>query len=60
MQADIIVTPCPVYRDRINEQFGTKFEMPVVYYSQLMAVARAGGTERASHQDQELGEVARQ
>ncbi len=44
--ADIIVTPCPVcqmnveiYQDNINERHGTKFNMPVVYYSQLMDVA---------------------
>jgi len=44
--ADMIVTPCPVcqmnvevYQDEINATFGTKFKMPVVYYSTLMAVA---------------------
>ncbi len=44
--ADMIVTPCPVcqmnvevYQDQINARFGSKFNMPVVYYSQLMAVA---------------------
>jgi heterodisulfide reductase subunit B len=44
--ADMIVTPCPVcqmnvevYQDQINETYGTKFKMPVVYYSTLMAVA---------------------
>jgi len=44
--ADMIVTPCPVcqmnvevYQDQINERNGTKFSMPVVYYSQLMDVA---------------------
>lgn len=46
MGADMIVTPCPVcqmnvevYQDQINKHFGTKFAMPVVYYSQLLAVA---------------------
>ena len=41
--ADMIVTPCPlcqmnteVYQDQINARHGTKFNMPVVYYSQLM------------------------
>ena len=40
--AEIIVTPCPVcqmnvevYQDLINK----KYKIPVVYYSQLMAVA---------------------
>jgi heterodisulfide reductase subunit B len=44
--AEMIVTPCPVcqmnveiYQDQINEKYGTKFNMPVVYYSTLMAVA---------------------
>ncbi len=44
--ADMIVTPCPVcqmnvevYQDQINRRYGTKFKMPVVYYSTLMAVA---------------------
>ena len=44
--ADMIVTPCPVcqmntevYQDKINEKFGTNFNIPVVYYSTLMSVA---------------------
>jgi heterodisulfide reductase subunit B len=44
--ADMIVTPCPVcqmnvevYQGQINKRYGTKFKMPVVYYSTLMAVA---------------------
>ncbi len=44
--ADLIVTPCPVcqmnvevYQDHINQTYNTQFEMPVVYYSQLFAVA---------------------
>jgi heterodisulfide reductase subunit B len=44
--ADMIVTPCPVcqmnaevYQDQINTTYGTKFKIPVVYYSTLMAVA---------------------
>ncbi len=44
--ADMIVTPCPVcqmnvevYQDQINEKYGTKFNIPVVYYSTLMSVA---------------------
>lgn len=44
--ADLIVTPCPlcqmnteVYQDKINARHGTKFNMPVVYYSQLLSVA---------------------
>ena len=44
--ADMIVTPCPlcqanteIYQDQINEKYGTKFKMPIVYYSTLMSVA---------------------
>jgi heterodisulfide reductase subunit B2 len=44
--ADMIVTPCPlcqanveIYQDNINETYGTKFNMPVVYYSTLLSVA---------------------
>lgn len=44
--ADMIATPCPlcqanveIYQDQINAKYGTKFNMPVVYYSQLISVA---------------------
>ncbi len=44
--ADMIATPCPlcqanveIYQDQINATYGTKFNMPVVYYSQLISVA---------------------
>ncbi|MBM3567237.1 MAG: heterodisulfide reductase [Alphaproteobacteria bacterium] len=44
--ADVIATPCPLcqqnvemYQDAINKKFGTSFNLPVVFYSQLMAVA---------------------
>ena len=52
--ADMIVTPCPVcqlntevYQDQINKTYGTKFNMPVVYYSALMAVAYGHGGKEA-------------
>jgi heterodisulfide reductase subunit B len=52
--ADMIVTPCPVcqmnvevYQDQINSTYGTKFKMPVVYYSQLMAVAYGSNAKEA-------------
>jgi len=42
----MIVTPCPVcqlnveaYQNDINATYGTKFHIPVTYYSTLMAVA---------------------
>lgn len=44
--ADVISTPCPLcqtnvemYQDAINRKYGTDFHIPVVFYSQLMAVA---------------------
>jgi len=44
--ADVISTPCPLcqtnvemYQDAINKKFGTNFNIPVVFYSQLMAKA---------------------
>jgi len=44
--ADVISTPCPLcqtnvemYQTAINRKFGTNFQIPVVFYSQLMAVA---------------------
>ena len=52
--ADMIVTPCPlcqanveVYQSEINRQQGTKFNMPVTYYSQLMTVAYGGSVKEA-------------
>jgi heterodisulfide reductase subunit B2 len=45
-EADVIATPCPLcqtnvemYQDAINKKFGTDHQIPVVFYSQLMAVA---------------------
>ncbi len=52
--ADMIVTPCPVcqlnvevYQGHINKTYNTKFNMPVTYYSQLMAVAYGGTAKEA-------------
>ena len=52
--AEMIVTPCPVcqmnvevYQDLINKKFGKKFKIPVVYYSQLMAVAYGASAKEA-------------
>jgi heterodisulfide reductase subunit B len=54
-EADMIVTPCPlcqmnteVYQDQINTKYGTKFNMPVVYYSQLMSVAYGSDAKEAA------------
>ena len=45
-EADAIATPCPLrqttvemYQDAIKKNFGTNFNIPAVFYSQLMAVA---------------------
>ncbi len=45
-EADVIATPCPLcqqnvemYQDAVNKKFGTDHKIPVVFYSQLMAVA---------------------
>jgi heterodisulfide reductase subunit B len=52
--ADMIVTPCPVcqmnvevYQDQINKHYGTKFHIPVTYYSQLLTVAYGGSAKEA-------------
>ncbi len=52
--ADMIVTPCQlcqanveIYQSEINKKQGTKFSMPVVYYSQLMTVAYGGSAKDA-------------
>lgn len=53
--ADMIVTPCPVcqmnvevYQPDINATYGTKFKMPVVYYSTLMSVAFGRSAKEAA------------
>ena len=53
--ADMIVTPCPlcqanveIYQDEINAKFGSKFDMPVVYYSQLISVAYGRSAQDAA------------
>ncbi len=45
-EADVIATPCPLcqqnvemYQDKINKEFGTDYRMPVVFHTQIMAVA---------------------
>ena len=53
--ADMIVTPCPVcqmntevYQEQINAKYGTKFKMPVVYYSTLLSVAYGKSAKEAA------------
>ena len=57
--ADMIVTPCPVcqmnvevYQDQINATYGTKFHIPVTYYSTLMAVAYGSTAKEAALEGQ--------
>jgi len=69
--ADLIVTPCPVcqmnvevYQDQINAKYKTKFKMPVVYYSTLMAVAygkdiKGAGLDGQVIRSQKLEEVTK-
>lgn len=53
--ADMIVTPCPLcqanvelYQGAINKKYGTKFNIPVLYYSQIMAVAYGSSAKEAA------------
>jgi heterodisulfide reductase subunit B len=53
--ADMIVTPCPVcqmnvevYQPDINARLGKNYNMPVVYYSTLMAVAFGRSSKEAA------------
>jgi heterodisulfide reductase subunit B len=52
--AEMIVTPCQlcqanveIYQSEINKKQGTKFNMPVVYYTQLMSVAYGASAKEA-------------
>jgi heterodisulfide reductase subunit B len=52
--ADMIVTPCQlcqanveIYQSEINKKQGTKLNMPVVYYTQLMSIAYGGSAADA-------------
>jgi heterodisulfide reductase subunit B len=53
--ADMIVTPCPlcqanveIYQGEVNKRYGTKFNIPVLYYSQLITVAYGGTAQEAA------------
>ena len=37
----------PIYQSEINRKHGTKFAMPVTYYSQLMTIAYGGSVKDA-------------
>lgn len=45
-EADVIVTACPLcqvnlecYQTQVNEEFGTSFHVPVLYFTQLLGIA---------------------
>jgi heterodisulfide reductase subunit B2 len=53
--ADMIVTPCPlcqanveIYQGEVNKRYGTKFNIPVGYFSQLITVAYGGSAKDAA------------
>ncbi|MBF0153141.1 MAG: CoB--CoM heterodisulfide reductase iron-sulfur subunit B family protein [Magnetococcales bacterium] len=53
--AEVIVTPCPVcqlnvevYQGKVNKMFGTHFNIPVLYYSQLFVLAWGGSWQEAA------------
>ena len=44
--ADVVVTTCPLcqfnleaYQDKINRVYGTKFDMPILYFTQMLGIA---------------------
>jgi heterodisulfide reductase subunit B len=44
--AEVIVTTCPLchfnleaYQDRINDRYGTRFAVPILYFTQLLGIA---------------------
>ncbi len=52
--ADMIVTPCPlcqanveIYQGDVNKRYGTKFNIPVTYYSELISVAYGSTAKEA-------------
>jgi heterodisulfide reductase subunit B len=52
-QADVIATACPLcqvnlecYQQQINQEFGTQFKIPVVYFTQLIGLAMGIPTKK--------------
>jgi heterodisulfide reductase subunit B len=52
--ANLIATPCPlcqanveIYQSEINKKQGTKFNMPVVYYTQLLTLSYGGSIKES-------------
>lgn len=57
----MIATPCPLcqtnvemYQDAINKKYGTDFNIPVVFYSQIMAVAFGMDAKKDAALDQNI------
>ncbi len=70
--ADVVSTPCPLcqtnlemYQDAINKEYGTDYNMPVVFPSQLIAVAmgkdkeKDAGLQRQTIRSQKLEDMAK-
>ncbi len=70
--ADVVSTPCPLcqtnlemYQDAINKEYGTDFNMPVVFPSQLIAVAmgmdahKDAGLQRQTIRSEKLEDMAK-
>ena len=52
-EADVIATTCPLcqvnlemYQKQVNQEFGTDFSMPVMYFTQLLGLALGIAPER--------------
>ncbi|MBF0624785.1 MAG: CoB--CoM heterodisulfide reductase iron-sulfur subunit B family protein [Magnetococcales bacterium] len=65
--AEAIVTPCPVcqlnvevYQGKVNKMFNTRFNIPVLYYSQLFVLAWGGSWEQAALNQQVVPATALQ
>ena len=59
--ADVISTPCPLcqtnvemYQKQINDKFGTDFDIPVVFHTQLMAIAFGLDPDKDAALDQNI------
>jgi len=55
----MVVTPCPlcqtnveIYQDEKNAKYGSKFEMPVVYYSELNPIDYGRSSDHAAFDGQ--------
>lgn len=61
VEADMIATPCPLcqtnvemYQWAVNKKFATDFNIPVVFYSQIMAVACGMDAKKDAAPDQNI------